>query len=57
MKRRELVKKLEEAGFVFERHGANHDIYVRGDEEEKVPRHRELNELLARSILKKWNIK
>lgn len=29
MKQRELVKKLEAAGFVFERHGGNHDVYVR----------------------------
>ena len=26
MKQRNLIKKLEEAGFVFERHGGNHDI-------------------------------
>ena len=35
MKRRDLVRKLEAAGFVFERHGGGHDIYKRGAEEEK----------------------
>ncbi len=25
MKQRELIKKLEDAGFIFERHGGNHD--------------------------------
>ena len=30
MKQRDLIKKLEDGGFVFERHGSNHDIYVRG---------------------------
>ena len=38
MKQRDLVKKLEDSGFVFERHGSNHDIYTRGEEKEEVPR-------------------
>ena len=29
MKQRDLIKKLEKGGFVFERHGSDHDIYVR----------------------------
>lgn len=33
MKQRDLVKKLEEGGFVFDHHGSNHDIYRRGDNE------------------------
>ena len=41
MKRRELIKKLEKAGFVFSRHGGNHDVYTRGDDEEMIPRHKE----------------
>ena len=53
MKQRDLVKKLEKAGFEFARHGGNHDIYKRGDDEEKIPRHREINERLARAILRK----
>ena len=28
MKQRDLVKKLEDSGFAFERHGSNHDIYT-----------------------------
>ena len=54
MKQRDLVKKLESAGFEFVRHGGNHDIYQRGDDE--VPRHRELNERLAKAILRKWGL-
>ncbi|MCI8339559.1 MAG: type II toxin-antitoxin system HicA family toxin [Lachnospiraceae bacterium] len=53
---RDLVKKLENGGFVFERHGGNHDIYRRGKNIEKVPRHKEINESLARLILRKWNL-
>lgn len=56
MKQRDLVNKLTAAGFSFERHGGNHDIYRRGSEIEKVPRHKEINEKLARAILKKWRI-
>ena len=54
MKRRDLILRLEAVGFVFERNGANHDIYRRGKDIEKIPRHREINEKLADAILKKW---
>ena len=57
MKQRDLIKKLEQAGFRFERHGAEHDVYRRGSDIEEVPRHREINERLARKILKKWGLK
>lgn len=56
MKQRDLIKKLESVGFEFERHGGNHDIYRRGSEIEKIPRHKELNEKLARAILRKWGL-
>ena len=56
MKRRDLIKRMENAGFKFERHGGNHDIYKRGEDEERIPRHREINEALARSIIKKWEL-
>lgn len=57
MKQRDLIKKLEEAGFRFERHGGNHDIYKRGKDEEKIPRHKEINENLAKGIMRKWGLK
>lgn len=53
MKQRDLIKKLEDAGFVFERHGSNHDVYVRGTEKEEVPRHKEIDERLAKAIIRK----
>lgn len=52
MKQRDLIKKLEEGGFVFERHGGNHDIYRRGNNIEKIPRHKEVNEQLANDTKK-----
>lgn len=56
MKRKELIKKLVTNGFVFVRHGGSHDVYRRGDDEEQVPRHSEINEYLAKAIIKKWNL-
>ncbi|MBR2407992.1 MAG: type II toxin-antitoxin system HicA family toxin [Lachnospiraceae bacterium] len=53
MKRKELIKRLEKGGFVFERHGGSHDIYVRGTEREEIPRHKEINEMLAKAILRR----
>lgn len=56
MKQKDLIKRLEKAGFVFERHGGKHDVYKRGSDEEQVPRHTEINELLAKKIIKKWGL-
>lgn len=56
MKQRDLVKKLENIGFEFERHGGNHDIYRRGSDLEQIPRHKEINEKLAKAILRKWGV-
>lgn len=53
MKRNELVKKLEDGGFIFERHGGSHDIYIKGNVKETIPRHKEINERLAKAILKR----
>ena len=57
MKRKDLIKMLEKAGFVFSGHGGNHDTYKRGNETEQVPRHTEINEITAKKILKKWGLK
>lgn len=54
MKRRDLVAELERNGCILLRNGAKHDIYhnPKSGKSEPVPRHREVNELLARKILK-----
>lgn len=56
MKQRDLVKKLEKAGFRFDHHGGDHDIYIRGEDKESVPRHREIKESLARGIIRRWGL-
>ncbi|MSS63151.1 type II toxin-antitoxin system HicA family toxin [Velocimicrobium porci] len=56
MKQRELIKKLQSVGFEFYRHGSKHDIYIRGNDLEEIPRHKEVNEQLAKHILRKWGL-
>ena len=54
MKRVDLIKKIEAAGCVMIRHGGKHDIYRNpstGDIQ-PVPRHREVDERLARKIIR-----
>ena len=54
LKQRDLIKKLESIGFKLLRHGSRHDVYGRGTDIEQVPRHKEINEKLAKAILRKW---
>jgi len=55
MKRSDLVRKLEALGCSLVRHGAKHDWYrnPKTGMAQPVPRHKEVNETLARHILKK----
>lgn len=55
MKLLDLIRRLEENGCVLVRHGGNHDWYrnPRTGISQPVPRHREVNENLAKHILKK----
>lgn len=48
---------LIKAGFRLDRHGGSHDVYVRGADEEVIPRHREIDEELAKHLIKKWGLK
>jgi predicted RNA binding protein YcfA (HicA-like mRNA interferase family) len=52
MKRRDLIRHLEGHGCVFVREGGSHTVYVnplRG-KVSTIPRHREINDFLARKI-------
>jgi predicted RNA binding protein YcfA (HicA-like mRNA interferase family) len=55
MKRRDLIKILTDLGCVLARHGSKHDWYVnpKTKQSQPVPRHNEVNELLAKAIIKK----
>ena len=54
MKRRELIRRIEEIGCVLIRHGGNHDWYQNPETKmaQAVPRHSEIHESLAKHILK-----
>ena len=55
MKRRDLVKAIEKMGCILVRHGGRHDWYTHPGtkQSQPVPRHTEINEQLAKSILRK----
>ena len=54
MKRKDLISKLEEIGCLFIRHGGNHDWYQNPKTKvaQPVPRHTEINDSLAKHIIK-----
>ncbi len=56
MKRRDLINILEKNGWYLKRNGANHDIYTDGSKIEPIPRHNEINERLAKTIIKKLDL-
>jgi predicted RNA binding protein YcfA (HicA-like mRNA interferase family) len=58
MKRRDLVRHLESCGCEFLREGGNHMVYVNriAQSVSSVPRHREINEFLARKICRDLKI-
>lgn len=55
MKRLDLIRRIEDDGAVFVRHGSDHDWYrnVITGVLQAVPRHREVNENTARGIIRK----
>lgn len=55
MKRGDLVRKLTDLGCELIRHGGCHDWYQNKETRvcQPVPRHREIKENLAKSIIKK----
>ncbi len=54
MKRKDLIRQIEKQGCILIRHGGKHDIYQNPHTgiSQPIPRHQEINERLARKILK-----
>jgi len=54
VKRKDLIKKLTDSGCVLVRHGGRHDLYKNPatGKKQPVPRHKEIDETLAKHILK-----
>jgi predicted RNA binding protein YcfA (HicA-like mRNA interferase family) len=57
MKQRDLIKLLERNGWYLKEHGANHDKYTNGEDVEMIPRHSEVNENLAKAIIRRRGLK
>ena len=57
MKRKDIIKLLEKNGYSLKREGAEHTIYEKDGKSVPIPRHREINEILAKSIIKKLELK
>ena len=58
MKRKDVIRHLEEHGCDFLREGANHTVYVNRREKKvtTVPRHKEIDDYLVSKICKDLGI-
>jgi mRNA interferase HicA len=58
MKRIDLIRYLEQHGCEFFREGGNHTVYVNraAQRSSSIPRHREINDFLARKICRDLQI-
>lgn len=56
VKRRDLVRHLEQNGFYLLREGANHSIYTNGSKLIPVKRHKHLDRITANEICKQAGI-
>lgn len=54
MKRKDLIRQLEQGGCVLIRHGGRHDWYQNPETKisQPIPRHNEIKDYLAKHILK-----
>lgn len=52
MKRRDLEQALKKLGWYYLREGGSHEIWTNGEINRPIPRHKEINEMTARGILK-----
>ncbi|MEO5356582.1 MAG: addiction module toxin, HicA family [Nitrospirae bacterium YQR-1] len=58
MKRTEFIRGLLDAGCIFLKHGARHDLYINpvAGKKQPIPRHNEIDDILAKHIKKKLGI-
>ena len=48
---------LNRNGWYYKRSGSDHDVFTNGKDIEPIPRHKEINELLAKGIIKRRGLK
>ena len=56
MKRKDLIKLFEKNGWWLKREGGNHTIYTNGINNEPISRQTEINEILAKKIIKRCGL-
>lgn len=57
MKRKDLIKLLEKNGWWKKREGHDHTIYTNGEANEPISRQTEIDEILAKKIIKRRGLK
>ena len=57
MKKRDFEKLFSKNGWEFKRNGGNHDVWTNGKTSEQIPRHKEVNERLAKALIKKHGLR
>jgi len=57
VKRRDLIKYLEENGFYLQREGRRHSVYTDNDRTVPVKRHREIDRITANELCKQAGLK
>jgi predicted RNA binding protein YcfA (HicA-like mRNA interferase family) len=57
VKRRDLVRHLEQQGFYLLREGANHAIYTDGTKIIPIKRHKQFDRITANELCKQADIK
>jgi mRNA interferase HicA len=57
VKRKDLIKLLEKNGWWLKREGHDHTIYTNGKDNEPISRQTEIDEILAKKIIKRRNLK
>jgi len=57
VKRKDLIKLLEKNGWWLKREGGDHTIYTNGEANEPISRQKEIDENLAKKIIKRRSLK
>lgn len=57
MKQKDLIKRFFDHGWWILREGGSHVIVTNGHDIEPIPRHKEINEQLAKAIIKRRGLK
>ena len=57
MKRKDLIKLFQKNGWWLDREGSNHSIFTNGKASEPISRQTEIDEILAKAIIKRRGLK